>query len=56
LPSYYFHPTDVSQADTLYISVVVKGSAFIVEDNEEKANALKQSYEKISKRRKIQRP
>ena len=25
LPSYYFHPSDASQADTLYISVVIKG-------------------------------
>src|ERR687891_2868361 len=40
LPSYYFHPTDASQADTLYISVVIKGTAVIVEDNEEKAKAL----------------
>ena len=28
LPSYYFHPTDASQADTLYISIVIKGNAF----------------------------
>jgi uncharacterized protein len=40
LPSYYFHPTDASQADTLYISVVIKGNAFIIDDNEEKAFAL----------------
>jgi uncharacterized protein len=40
LPSYYFHPTDASQADTLYISVIVKGKAEIVHDNEEKASAL----------------
>src|ERR671922_1433711 len=40
LPSYYFHPTDASQADTLYISVVIKGNALIVEDNKEKAKAL----------------
>ena len=40
LPSYYFHPTDASQADTLYISVVIKGSAIIIRDNEEKAQAL----------------
>jgi len=40
LPSYYFHPTDASQADTLYISVVIKGNAFIVTDLEEKAKAL----------------
>jgi nitroimidazol reductase NimA-like FMN-containing flavoprotein (pyridoxamine 5'-phosphate oxidase superfamily) len=40
LPSYYFHPTDASQADTLYISVVIKGNAYIIDDNEEKAFAL----------------
>ena len=40
LPSYYFHPTDASQADTLYISVVIKGVASIVENSEEKAEAL----------------
>jgi uncharacterized protein len=40
LPSYYFHPHDASQADTLYVSVVIKGNAIIVEDNAEKANAL----------------
>ena len=40
LPSYYFHPTDASQADTLYISVVIKGNAVIVQDPDEKANAL----------------
>lgn len=40
LPSYYFHPTDASQADTLYVSVVIKGKAEIVHGNEEKANAL----------------
>jgi len=49
LPSYYFHPTDASQADTLYISVVIKGKAQIVNDGEEKAkalNALMQKYQK----------
>ena len=40
LPSYYFHPTDASQADTLYISIVIKGDATIVNDNEEKSEAL----------------
>jgi hypothetical protein len=52
LPSYYFHPTDASQADTLYISVVIKGTAQIVEDNEEKAmalNALMEKYQKEGK-------
>jgi nitroimidazol reductase NimA-like FMN-containing flavoprotein (pyridoxamine 5'-phosphate oxidase superfamily) len=28
LPSYYFHPSDASQADTLYKSVVIKGPSF----------------------------
>ncbi len=40
LPSYYFHPTDASQADTLYISVVIKGNALIIDDTIEKAFAL----------------
>ena len=49
LPSYYFHPRDASQADTLYISVVIKGKAEIVQRNEEKAialNALMDKYQK----------
>src|ERR671921_949252 len=49
LPSYYFHPNDASQADTLYISVVIKGTAYIVEDNEEKAKALNGLMEKYQK-------
>lgn len=49
LPSYYFHPTDASQADTLYISVVIKGWAEIVEDAEEKARALNALMEKYQK-------
>ena len=49
LPSYYFHPTDASQADTLYISVVIKGKAEIVYDNEEKAVALNALMEKYQK-------
>src|ERR671917_471696 len=49
LPSYYFHPTDASQADTLYISVVIKGKAEIVHDNEEKAKALNGLMEKYQK-------
>ncbi|HEY1247552.1 MAG TPA: pyridoxamine 5'-phosphate oxidase family protein [Nitrososphaera sp.] len=49
LPSYYFHPTDASQADTLYISVVVKGRAEIVPDNEEKADALNALMRKYQK-------
>ena len=49
LPSYYFHPTDASQADTLYVSVVIKGKASIVQDSVEKAmalNALMKKYQK----------
>src|SRR5215217_7726062 len=49
LPSYYFHPSDASQADTLYKSVVIKGKAEIVHSNEEKAlalNALMKKYQK----------
>ncbi|HEX2305073.1 MAG TPA: pyridoxamine 5'-phosphate oxidase family protein [Nitrososphaeraceae archaeon] len=49
LPSYYFHPTDASQADTLYISVVIKGTASIVEDNEEKTQALNGLMKKYQK-------
>ena len=49
LPSYYFHPTDASQADTLYISVVIKGNAMIVDDNEEKAEALNSLMKKYQK-------
>lgn len=49
LPSYYFHPTDASQADTLYVSVVIKGNASSVQDSVEKAmalNALMKKYQK----------
>jgi nitroimidazol reductase NimA-like FMN-containing flavoprotein (pyridoxamine 5'-phosphate oxidase superfamily) len=49
LPSYYFHPTDAAQADTLYISVVIKGKAEIVNENEEKAHALNALMEKYQK-------
>jgi nitroimidazol reductase NimA-like FMN-containing flavoprotein (pyridoxamine 5'-phosphate oxidase superfamily) len=49
LPSYYFHPYDASQADTLYISVVIKGYSYIVEDKEEKALALNSLMEKYQK-------
>jgi uncharacterized protein len=49
LPSYYFHPSDASQADTLYISVVIKGNASIVEDNKEKASALNALMKKYQK-------
>ncbi len=40
LPSYFEDPKDASLADTLYISVVIKGSAFIVEEKNEKVLAL----------------
>ena len=49
LPSYYFHKTDASQADTLYISIVIKGIAEIVQRNEEKALALNALMEKYQK-------
>ena len=49
LPSYYFHPTDASQADTLYISVVIKGNASIVQDSVEKARALNALMKKYQK-------
>jgi uncharacterized protein len=49
LPSYYFHPTDASQADTLYISVVIKGYAMTIDDNEEKAEALNSLMKKYQK-------
>ncbi|MEO9276407.1 MAG: pyridoxamine 5'-phosphate oxidase family protein [Nitrososphaera sp.] len=48
LPSYFTSPTDASQADTLYISVVIKGNASIVSDRNEKTmalNALMQKYQ-----------
>jgi uncharacterized protein len=57
LPSYFTSPTDASQADTLYISVVIKGNASIVSDTKEKAFALNElmkkyqpegGYEKLS--------
>ena len=41
LPSYFFEPpTDASLTDTLYVSVVIKGCAELVTDNEEKAEIL----------------
>ena len=40
VPSYFEHPTDASVADTLYISVVIKGKADLVSDPEEKTRAL----------------
>src|ERR687887_531613 len=55
LPSYYFHPSDASQADTLYISVVIKGNALVVEDNIEKAKALNSLMEKYQKEGRYER-
>ena len=46
LPSYFSDPTDASLADTLYISVVIKGNASIISDKEEKTNALNGLMEK----------
>jgi len=40
LPSYFSDPTDASLADTLYISVVIKGNGNIVSDKKEKTIAL----------------
>ncbi|MDC0064031.1 pyridoxamine 5'-phosphate oxidase family protein [Candidatus Nitrosopelagicus sp.] len=40
LPSYFSDPDDASLADTLYISVVIKGEAILVEDKKEKILAL----------------
>jgi len=40
LPSYFDDPNDASLADTLYISVVIKGIGSIVTDREEKTLAL----------------
>ena len=40
LPSYFEDPKDASLADTLYISVVIKGNASIVQNNNEKTLAL----------------
>jgi nitroimidazol reductase NimA-like FMN-containing flavoprotein (pyridoxamine 5'-phosphate oxidase superfamily) len=47
LPSYFFEPpTDASKTDTLYISIVAKGIAELVIDNEEKSAALNALMEK----------
>jgi len=40
LPSYFEDPLNASLADTLYISVVIKGVASLVSDREEKTLAL----------------
>lgn len=46
LPSYFSDPHDASLADTLYISVVIKGTGTIVSDREEKTVALNGLMEK----------
>jgi uncharacterized protein len=46
LPSYFSDPEDASLADTLYISVVIKGEAILVKDKEEKVLALNGLMEK----------
>ena len=40
LPSYFEDPKDASLADTLYISIVIKGRGLLVTDREEKTLAL----------------
>ena len=48
LPSYFTDPSDASQADTLYISVVIKGTGVLVSDKNEKTlalNALMKKYQ-----------
>ena len=40
LPSYFSDPKDASLADTLYISVVIKGKGIILDDKGEKTLAL----------------
>ena len=48
LPSYFTDPADASQADTLYISAVIKGTAVLVSDTNEKTlalNALMKKYQ-----------
>ena len=40
LPSYFSSPTDASMADTLYVSVVIKGRSSLVDDRAEKSGAL----------------
>jgi len=48
LPSYFFEPpTDASKTDTLYVSVVIKGTAEPVDDTAEKSNVLNAFMEKF---------
>jgi nitroimidazol reductase NimA-like FMN-containing flavoprotein (pyridoxamine 5'-phosphate oxidase superfamily) len=46
LPSYFEDPKNASLADTLYISVVIKGKGLIVTDRQEKTEALNGLMEK----------
>jgi nitroimidazol reductase NimA-like FMN-containing flavoprotein (pyridoxamine 5'-phosphate oxidase superfamily) len=46
LPCYFVLPSNASLADTLYISVVIKGMAFFISDREEKTLALNGLMEK----------
>ena len=46
LPSYFEDPHNASLADTLYISIVIKGIASFVSDREEKTMALNGLMEK----------
>ena len=46
LPSYFSDPKDASLADTLYISVVIKGNAEIIQNNAEKTLALNELMKK----------
>ena len=48
LPSYFFDAEDASLADTLYISVIIKGEASMINENKEKVlalNALMKKYQ-----------
>lgn len=55
LPSYFSSPTDASQADTLYISVVIKGDGIIINDRDEKTLALNALMEKYQPEGKYER-
>ncbi len=55
LPSYFSSPTDASQADTLYISVIIKGEGIIINDKEEKTLALNALMEKYQPEGKYER-
>ena len=46
LPSYFEDPNDASLADTLYISVVIKGIGSIIENRQEKTMALNELMKK----------